>query len=734
MPPTLWTIAKYPSARRSDHVDVYKSALKGKVHIPDPYQWLEGNSEEVDDWMTAQAAFTRAYLDQNQGSHELEDKFRANLNYAKFSAPTLLDDGHWYWFYNSGLQSQSVIYRSKEPALPDFSKEDKDIGDVFFDSNVLSTDGSAVVAVCRFSPCGKYFAYAISHLGGDFSTIYIRPTSAPLSQATTIEDDKGRFQDEVKRFKFSSVTWTKDSKGFLYQRFPARDPNAERTADRDAMICYHRIGTPQSDDIIVYQDKEHPEWVFDTYASDDGKYLFLYQYKNTAKLNFVWVTELDEGGIKPEIQWRKIINEYVADYSIITNHGPLLYARTNLDAPQYKLVTINLSKGGETFDLIPEAKDAKLVQVTCVNREYFVAIYKRNAKDEIYLYSKDGAQLERLAENFVGASTIVNREKQHHFFITMAGFDTPGTIARYDFTAPESQRFSILRTTKVNGLNPDEFESRQVWYDSHDGIKVPMFIVRHKSTQFDGTAAAIQYGYGGFAISADPFFSPIILTFLQMYGAILAVPNIRGGGEFGEEWHKSGRRENKGNSFDDFISAAQFLVKNKYAAPGKVAISGASNGGFLVCGSIVRAPEGTFGAAIAEGGVADLLKFYKFTGGKAWTSEYGDPRVPEDFDFIHPLSPLHNVPTDKALPATLLMTNAADDRVVPMHSLKFIATLQHNLPHNPNPLLFRVDKTWLGHGYGKSTDRHIKDAADKWGFVVQSLGLVRKQAAVTLLN
>ncbi|KIM75701.1 hypothetical protein PILCRDRAFT_13352, partial [Piloderma croceum F 1598] len=290
----------------------------------------------------------------------------------------------------------------------------------------------------------------------------------------------------------------------------------------------------------------------------------------------------------------------------------------------------------------------------------------------------------------------------------------------------------ILWTTKVNGLNPDDFESSQVWYESKDGTKVPMFIVRHKSTEFDGTAPAIQYGYGGFAKSMDSFFSPIICAFMQTYGAILAVPSIRGGGEFGEEWHSGRRRENKGNCFDDFVAAAltkgfslysQFLVMNKYAAPGKVVINGASNGGLLVCASIIRAPEGNFGAAVAEGGVTDLLKFYKFTAGKAWTSEYGDPHIPEQFSFIFPLSPIHNVPTDKILPATLLMITGSDDRVVPMHSLKFIATLQYNLPQNPNPLLISIDKTWLGHSGGKSTDRRIKDAANKWGFVAQSLGL-----------
>ncbi|KAF8622425.1 hypothetical protein AX15_007009 [Amanita polypyramis BW_CC] len=724
MPPAPWTPDHYPPTRRSDQVDVYQSASRGEVRVPDPYQWLEETSDEVNEWTTAQTAFAQAYLDKNTDRQKLEDKFRASKDYAKFSAPTLLDDGHWCWFYNSGLQSQSVIYRSKEPALPDFSKKDNEVGDVFFDPNVLSTDSSTIMTLCRFSPNGEYFAYAASHLGGDYSTIYVRPTSSPLTRASVAKGKDGRFEDEVKFFKFSVITWTRDSKGFIYQRFPPRELHVATHGDRDAMMCYHRVGTPQTEDIILYQDKENPEWIYGAEISEDAKYVYLYQYKDTSKLNLMWIAELDKDGIKPDMPWRKVINEYAADYNVITNHGSLVYVKTNVDAPQHKVITIDLSKDEpEIRDFIPEQKDAKLTQVKCVNKEYFVVIYKRNVKDEAYLYSKAGVQLTRLAPDFVGNISTANREKQPHFFLTLSGFNTPGTIARYDFTAPESQRYSIFRTTKVNGLDPEDFESMQVWFESKDGTKVPMFIVRHKSTKFDGTAGAIQYGYGGFGITADPFFSAVILTFLQTYGAIMAIPNIRGGGEFGGEWHRMGRRENKGNSFDDFAAAAQFLVKNKYAAPGKIAINGVSNGGFLVNGSIVRAPEGTFGAAIAEGGPADLLKFHKFTGAKAWTSEYGNPDSPEDFDFIQGLSPVHNVPKNKVFPATLLMTNAGDDRVVPMHSFKLIATLQHDAPQNPNPLLIRVDKSWLGHGFGKTTDKHTKEAADKWGFVAQALGL-----------
>ncbi|KAF8696533.1 hypothetical protein AX14_001525 [Amanita brunnescens Koide BX004] len=547
MSPAPWTPGDYPPTRRSQRIDVYKSASKGEVCVPDPYQWMEEPSKEVENWTTIQTTFAQTYLDQFPDRPRLEERFRSILNHAKFSAPTLLDDGHWVWFHNSGLQPQAVLYRSKEPALPDFSKDDCEIGNVFFDPNLLASDGDAAVLTCRFSPCGQYFAYAISHLGGDFVTIYVRPIGSPLRWDAIAKGEDGRLPDEVKWCKFISViTWTKDSRGFLYQRFPPRRLHVEGQNDRNAMICYHRVGTTQAEDFVVHQDVENPDWIYDTNTSDDGRYLYLYLFKDTSKRNLVWVAELDGGRIGPELKWRKVINKYVADYTVITNHGLLLYVRTNLDAPQYKVVTVDLAMDEpEIRDFILAVKDAKLVQVNCVNKDYFVVIYKRNVKDEIYIYSKEGVQLTCLASDFVGSASIANREKQPHFFITLSGFTTPSTVAYYDFTLPETQRYSIIRTTKVQGLNIDDFEATQVWYNSCDGTKVPMFIVRHKSTKFDGTAAAIQYGYGGFAMSASPFFSPILLSFMQTYGAVLALPNIRGGGEFGEQWHRGGRRENK---------------------------------------------------------------------------------------------------------------------------------------------------------------------------------------------
>ncbi|KAF4574478.1 hypothetical protein EYR36_005813 [Pleurotus pulmonarius] len=737
----------YPTPRRSDHVDVYKSESKGDVRVPDPYNWLEKKSEETDEWIAAQEAFTAAYLDQNSDRKALEEEIRANTNFPKFSAPGF-HGNRWYWFYNSGLQAQTVLYRSKDEKLPDPFKEEGPCGEVFFDSNLLTEDGTAALADLSFSHCGKYFAYGISLSGSDFSTIYVRSTEHPFAlteegHRPSHENDPGRFPEEVRFVKFSSIVWTHDSKGFFYHRYPDRESHGlatddtagtETEGDVNAMLCYHRIDTPQSEDILVHKDDANPEWMWSVDVSDqDGRYLTMYVVKDTSRKNLVWVTDLQENEIGPNMKWDKIVDEFEAEYEVVTNDGTILYIKTNKDAPQHHIVTVDLADPKrERRVLIPEDKDANLVSIKPVNHNKLVVVYKRNVKDEVYIYSNEGKRVTRIAEDFVGAATISARKKHSWFFVSMVGFNTPNTVGRYVFDEEiEGKRWNIYRTTPMATLDPDEFIATQVWYPSKDGTKVPMFIVRHKDTQFDGTAPAIQYGYGGFTISIDPFFSPAMLTMLKKYGAVLAVPNIRGGGEFGEAWHQGGIRERKVNVFDDFIAATEYLVKHKYAAPGKVAINGGSNGGLLVAACVNRAPEGTFGAAVAEVGVLDLLKFHLFTivipcPGKAWTSDYGNPSDPHDFDFIHPISPLHNVPTDRVLPPTILLTADHDDRVVPLHSFKHAATLQHTKPNNPHPLLIRIDKK-AGHGSGKSTDQRIKEAADKWGFVVQSNGWVAKQ-------
>ncbi|KAI0699823.1 prolyl oligopeptidase [Cytidiella melzeri] len=727
--PTPWTANTYPPARRSDHTDVYKSEAKGEVRVHDPYEWLEHNTDETDKWTTAQEAFTRAYLDKNPDRQILEDEIRKNTDYAKFSQPVLKDDGRWYWYYNSGLQAQSIIYRSKDGELPPLSGVEGPGGEVFFDPNLLSKDGTAALSATAFSRSGEYFAYGISRSGSDFFTIYVRSTSAPLAQI-----DDSRLEDEIRFVKFSSISWSHDSKGFFYQRYPERKSHGtanddlagtETDSDKNAMLYYHRVGTPQTEDILVYKDESNPEWFWGAEVSEvDGRYLIMSVSKDTSRKNLLWIADLQADAIGQNMRWNRIIDEYDSAYSYVANDGTLFYFLTNKDAPQYKLVSVDISAQKPEFkDVIPEDKDAHLEDVLPVANDKLITVYKRNVKDEIYIHSLDGQRFKRVAPDFVGAVSVGGRRTQPWFFATLTGFTNPGIVAKYDFTVDdEEKRWSTYRTTFLKGLKADEFEANQVWYESKDGTKVPMFIVRHKSTPLDGTAPAIQYGYGGFAISVDPFFSAAMLTVLQRYGGVLAVPNIRGGGEFGEEWHLGAVREKKVNCFDDFIAATEYLVKNKYAAPGKVAINGGSNGGLLVAACVNRAPEGVIGAAVAEVGVLDLLKFADFTIGRAWTSDYGNPHDAHDFDFIYPISPVHNVPTDKKLPPTILLTADHDDRVVPLHSFKHAATLQHTLPHNPHPLLIRIDKK-AGHGAGKSTDQRIKEAADKWGFVVQSLGL-----------
>jgi len=352
-------------------------------------------------------------------------------------------------------------------------------------------------------------------------------------------------------------------------------------------------------------------------------------------------------------------------------------------------------------------------------------VYKKDVKDEVYIHNlKDGKRITRIADEFVGEIAIWGKREQPWFFATLTSFTNPSLIYEYRFddAVKEEEKWRLLRATEVKGLATDDFVSKQVWYESKDGTKVPMFIVRHKDTPLDGTAPGYQYGYGGFNISINPFFSGAILAFVQHCKGVLAVPNIRGGGEFGREWHLAGTRERKVNCFDDFIAASQYLVKNKYVAADKLTIAGGSNGGTLVAACINRAPPGTFGAAVAEVGVLDMLKFDQYTIGRAWTSDYGDPQKPEDFDFIYPISPLHNIPTDRVLPPTILFTADHDDRVVPLHSLKHAATLQHLHPENPHPLLIRLEVK-AGHGSGRSTEQMIISAADKFSFIVHTLGL-----------
>jgi len=560
--------SRYPPTRRSEVIDVYKSETRGEVEVPDPYQWLEATTEETHNWKTAQEALMKQYLERNLNRQLLEDDIRSNTDYAKFSAPTLQADGYWYWSFNSGLQAQSVIYRSNRKS-PDFYNEDN--AEIFFDTNLLSEDGTLALHddTCVFSQDAKFWAYGVYSCGSDVCTIYVRPTSAPFAAKDGVQPshNDGRLPDELRCVKFTSIVWMDDANGFLYKRYPDREAlvgegGINTGPDPSPTLYYHQLGNLQSEDTLVIKDEVHPFWYWR--AERDGDYLIVSTLRDMSIKNLLWVTDLSKNVIGPNMVWDKLIDEFEAQYEVIAVDKPLLYIRTNMNASNYKVIIILM--GGEvkeSRDLISEDHDALLAEIKAVNNNNFAVVYKRNVNDEIYIFSFTGDRLIRLAPDFVGTAKLTGTRRQSWFYVTMTSFTCPGTIAQYDFSIDEeSNRWKIRRTMEVTGLIQQDFEVRQVWFPSTDGTRVPMFIVRHKLTKFDGTAPAIQFGYGGNSVSTDPWFSPFIMTFLQRYGGILAVVNIRGGGEFGEKWHLAAIKEHK----VFFFSTASRISINSSAA------------------------------------------------------------------------------------------------------------------------------------------------------------------------
>ncbi|KAG8716187.1 hypothetical protein FRC08_009750 [Ceratobasidium sp. 394] len=546
----------YPAVRRGGHIDTYQSKKNGSVKVLDPYRYLEGKGQEVDDFVQVQSKLTAGYIAGIAERSHLEDSIRKSSNYTKFSAPTFTRDGRYYWNYNSGLQAQYVLYRSTSEELPDFTNDDgKPGGEVFFDPNYLTKDGTAALATSAFSKCGQYFAYGISLSGSDFSTIYVRKTSVPFpspEHKEIQEGGAGRMDDEIKFVKFSGIVWTPDSKGFFYQRYPARASHAEAVdaagtetdEDKFAKLYYHRLGTPQEDDILVMKNDAEPNYMWSTsITSPDGRYLALYVSRDTARQNLLWITDLEDASnpIGPNMKWIKLINEWDAEYSIIANDGPRMYIKTNKDAPNHRVVTIDISDAGRVAGLcfkpfIDEDPEAPIQQIKAINEDTWAIVYSRDVKDELYLYDKHGKRVKRLAQDHIGVLTISGRRDFHQLFVTASGFTNPGVVYLYEFANknryPEETDFVAIthtdgmqtpmpaldqgpssaveddgaqdgewkmwRATKLEGLSLDEFKAEQVKYKSKDGTIVPMFIVSHRDAKRDGTAPALQYGESQF--------------------------------------------------------------------------------------------------------------------------------------------------------------------------------------------------------------------------------------------
>ncbi|MTJ37997.1 prolyl oligopeptidase family protein [Dolichospermum sp. UHCC 0406] len=678
----------YPTISKSDQIDNYHGTV-----VADPYRALEDpDTEETKAWVEAQNQVTFSYLNEIPAREKIKQRLTKLWDYEKYGTPFKEGESYFY-FKNDGLQNQSVLY-----TLPTLESEPR----VLLDPNQLSEDGTVALSGIAISENGQLLAYGLSSSGSDWQEWKVRDIA-------TGED----LQDHLQWIKFSGAAWTHDHQGFFYSRYD--EPN-EKTKLEDVnyyqKLYYHKLGTQQSEDILIYHRSDEKEWGFGGNVTEDGKYLIISIWLGTDSKNLVFYQDLTN--LNSEII--ELINQFTADYSFINNDDHIFYFRTDLNAPKGRVIAIDTKKptSENCQEIIPQAVET-LESVGILNNQ-FVADYLQDAHSQIKIFDLKGNFIREVELPGIGsASGFSGKRHDPETFYSFTSFTTPGTIYRYDMKTGKSE---IFRQPKVD-FNADEYETKQVFYESKDGTKVPMFITQKKGIKLDGNNPTYLYGYGGFNISLTPSFSVSLLIWLEM-GGVYAVPNLRGGGEYGEEWHQAGMKLQKQNVFDDFITAAEWLIANNYTKPAKLAIGGGSNGGLLVGACMTQRPD-LFGAALPAVGVMDMLRFHKFTIGWAWVAEYGSSENAAEFTNLYAYSPLHNLKMGTAYPPTLIITADHDDRVVPAHSFKFAAALQ--AAHNGNaPVLIRIEIK-AGHGAGKPTAKIIEEAADKWGFLVRVLAI-----------
>lgn len=678
----------YPVAKKGDVTDDYFG-----TKIADPYRWMENDtSKEVADWVKAENELTQSYLSKISFRGKMKEELTRIWNFPKYSVP--FREGEWYFFFkNDGLQNQSVLYDRKgldgDPA-------------VLLDPNKLSEDGTVALNDISPSHDGKYLAYSIARSGSDWNEIYVMEIATGK-----------KLSDSINWVKFSGLSWQGD--GFYYSRFDAPGAGAELTKQNENhKVYFHKIGTQQSEDKLIYANPKEPKHNFAASVSEDEHFLFLYESATTDGVA-LYYRDLTKG----EQPFKLIAPGFDNEYAVIDNITNKLFVITNHEAPKKKLVMIDPEKPepANWKTVIPE-RDEVLESVQMVG-DRFVAQYMKNACSKLFLYSVNGKFLDEVALPGIGTVTGFSGKKgDFTAFYGFTSFAYPSTTFKYDVSSNKSEVY----TKPEVDFNPDDFEVKQVWYTSKDQTSVPMFIISKKGLELNGKNPTLLYGYGGFNISLTPSFSISRLLFL-MNGGVYAVANLRGGGEFGEEWHKAGTKERKQNVFDDFIAAAEYLIAEKYTSSDKMAMMGGSNGGLLVGAVMTQRPE-LFHVAIPQVGVMDMLRYHKFTIGHAWAGDYGTSDSADAFNYLIKYSPLHNLKKGVNYPATLAFTADHDDRVVPAHTFKFMATLQE-CQAGPNPVLVRIE-TKAGHGAGKPTAKLIEETTDLWSFVFYNLGMTMK--------
>jgi len=682
----------YPNTPTGNQVDDFHG-----TPVTDPYRWLEDvDSPETLAWVKAQNELTFGYLEQIPVRDMLRKRLTSLWDFGR--AMTIYHRGGVYFqFRNSGLQNQDVLYVMDSPTAS---------SRVLLDSNTLSEDGTAALNTWSVSNDGNWLAYAISHSGSDWVEWRIRNV------------ENGEDLPEVLEWsKFSGAAWAHDNSGFYYCRYaPPAEGEVYQEANYNQTVYFHRLNTPQSDDMLVYARTDEPEWGFGPEVSNDGRYLVMVVSQGTDTRNRFFYKDLQTNGDVIEL-----ISDLEAAYFFVGNDGPMFYIQTDREAPKSRLIAIDVTQPElpNWKTLIPEGSDT-LEAVTIIN-DKFVSIYLHDAHELLKYFALDGTQLGEIQLPTLGsvtyghASTLAGRREDREMFYLFHSFAHPVTVFRYDFEAGISEE--IFKPSIHFDFSP--YVTRQVFVTSKDGTKVPMFLVHRADLTPDGQNSTLLYGYGGFNISQTPVFEVSRLAWLEM-GGVYAVAVLRGGGEYGEEWHRGGMIHTKQNVFDDFIACAEWLVAEKITSTPKLAIEGRSNGGLLVGACMTQRPD-LYGACLPSVGVMDMLRFHKFTIGWAWVSDYGCSDKPDEFKTLYAYSPYHNLKPGTKYPPTLVTNGDHDDRVVPGHSFKFVARLQA-CQMGDAPTLIRI-QTRAGHGAGKPTAILIEELADIYAFLVKNLGM-----------
>lgn len=679
-------LAAPPATKRSGHADT----LHG-VRVEDPYRWLEDvDSAETKAWVQSQVAYSRAHLDKIPGRAALRQRIEKLMDYRSSYPRVLLRGGRLFFMRKESAQNQPILFVQEKDGK---QRE-------LLNPNTLSKEGIAAISTWAPSGDGKYVAYGVSKAGSDWQEWRIRDVVSGVDRTDLLE-----------WIKFSTPEWSADNSGIYYSTYPKPEGQNVLTASNYYnKVYYHRLGTKQSEDQLIYERKDQPEWGFGSWTSEDGAYLLIDARKGTATEHLVFHKDLKakDGKVSP------LITEFTGDFEALGNRGSVVYFRTTDGAPKGRIVAIDVKNPAKANWKTIVGENADVLENAAWSAGHLFCVYIHDVKSAVRIHALDGKFVREVKLPGVGmamwSEQSANEKRQYYGF---TGFTSPFAVYSYDFDKDLS---TPLSTDKLP-FDGSQFETKQVFYPSKDGTRIPMFLSMKKGLKPGKDTPALLYGYGGFNIALKPAFSAMYVAWMEM-GGVLAIANLRGGSEYGEAWHKAGMKQTKQNVFDDFISAGEWLVKNNYTSSAKLAILGGSNGGLLV-GACLNQQPSLFGAAIPMVGVMDMLRFHKFTIGRAWTSDYGSPDDPKDFQTLLKYSPLHNIKRGTKYPPVMVMTADHDDRVVPAHSFKYGAQMQY-AQEGPAPILLRIE-TSAGHGAGKPKSKTLDEWTDMLSFLRESL-------------